>query len=49
MQELSQSEWTVLKCLVYQEMQKFNIEGPVYPMLESIYHKILYKEGIKNG
>ena len=47
--EISRDEWTVIKCIFYQEMKKYKVEGPIYPMLNSIYQKILYKEGIDNG
>ena len=47
--EISRGEWTVIKCIFYQEMKKYKVDGPIYPMLNSIYQKILYKEGIENG
>lgn len=49
MDDLTHSEWTLIRGLVYREMQKFKVDGPIYPMLNSIYTKILYKEGYKNG
>lgn len=45
MSDISQGEWTVIKCIFYQEMKKYKIDGPIYPMLNSIYQKILNKEG----
>ena len=49
MSDISKGEWTVIKCIFYQEMKKYKVDGPIYPMLNSIYQKILYKEGIVNG
>ena len=37
------------QCIFYQEMKKYKVDGPIYPMLNSIYQKILNKEGIVNG
>ena len=49
MSDITKGEWTVIKCIFYQEMKKYKVDGPIYPMLNSIYQKILNKEGIVNG